>query len=321
MKTITKIPLLATSVLTVLGAAPINRGIIANGVGILSGFTSEANLDYDLSLFSSGGDANVELKVYNARTNALVVVQNYPLTLPSNESENITITLPLKNRLKDDGLKIELEFRLIKDRKRTSGIIYPYFERNYNANDYKRNPLTISGVIFNVKKSEIVTEESFYFSDTVDYLSRGDRNNIDFSEVYFNYEEGFDFNCDAVEYHIKDYANIYPHLKKTNDEIVLMMKYEQNGSTIGVSLNEKLYVNQESLDMAYVKLPGYVATRDLYLPVGKESDFANDDSYILLKGAGHSKCNISIPFTFYLYKKLLGQCYEADYCITGGILE
>ena len=97
------------------------------------------------------------------------------------------------------------------------------------------------------------------------------------------------------------------------------MRYVQNKQEIRLELEEPLYVNTETLDISSSELEGYIPSDTMYLPFGKEDLIVENDVYISITDAGYSLTDFIIPFSFYVRNKYIGECYESDYCVTGGV--
>lgn len=305
----------------IAGGVNPNNTFNINGNEFITCITGDQNYDYELSVVTPGGLLIVNTRIYNARTLSLVSSDSQNINTKSGEAKSVYITLPLYGRVKSDGVKIELNFVYNKQQITTTGIIYPYVKPNFNAKFYHQSRLELSNIFFKVTNTEIVTGEWFNFIDTLEFLSVGDRSNLDFSEISFRYPSSLAFRYDYAEFHIKDYNNIYPNLIKVNQEVVVRMKCSQKGSLITFSPNDNLYVNKDTLEMASFPKANYVATNEIYVPLGRLEDFAEDECYILLRNAGYSYSDITIPFTFFYDKNFIGECYMSDYCIVGGVLE
>lgn len=263
---------------------------------------------------------SVTLNVYNNRTESLL----YNKVISHEISSTVSyydFTIPMKNRLNSDGLKIETIHQIENISRTRSAVIYPYVKQSINALYYLHEPYVASGTFFKMKNGKFYDSESFNFENLNEYLSKSINNVLDFSSVTFNYSSKFDYRCGEIEYHIKDYNNVYPNLKKVAGEVVVGMNYSINNGEISFDIDEDMYVNHETLEMSSTMMSGYESTNRLFIPMGKEKQFEQDDSYLLIKDAGYSGTDITIPFKHYIDKKLVGECSDSDYCISGGVRE
>ena len=303
------------------GSITPKKKIACNSVTTLSHFLDSENLTQDIRVMCQGGDLTLTVKLYVASTDALVVTKTYNETLTKDVAKIISVALNTKYRLKNTGLKIEYNFNYDNRTFSTSGVIYPFSKQSVDVSYNKSSPITFNGVLLNMKQNKITTDETFDFKDTSEYLSVNEKNAIDFTEIGFLYNNLLDLPYESIEYHIKDYENIFPDIHKENNEVVVKLKAVQNGENITLDYNDDLYVNPNDNHMSSTPAADSIKSQALYLPVGKEKLFENDDSYILIKSGGYSETDFTIPLRFYLDKKFIGQCYEADYCISGGVKE
>ena len=297
------------------------RFITASSNAVLYRFDNTR--DYILPIMFSGGKGEtlrLNVRLYNYKTNALVYNKNHTATLTAKPKPTVNVDLPLTSRVPATGLKINLAFYQNEElANECSTVIYPCLEKVNDVRNYKNENYITEGHCLKFSNYVFKTAEEFNFQDTNEFIAASSDNSLDFSNITFLYSDNF--LCDQVTYRIKDYENIYPHLNKENDEIILNMSFAQNGSEISFALNEKMYVNTTTLDMSSTPIDGYVETNKLFIPVGKESLFESNETYLYLDGAGYCAEDFYIPFTFYYSKKLIGECYKSDYCIEGGIRE
>ena len=315
------------SVASVLSIAPSSTRIKAkspftlNGSDIISHFVNDQNYTYYLIAGRGNGELTITTRLYNNNTDGLVYTNTQTETLSKFNETMFSIYLQIKNRVKASGLKVEFEYQCGSYNATTSGVIYPTVSDDVSITNHKDSPIVFDGVLFRVEDNEIKTSEQFDFTDTIDYISVKNSNKINFSEIKFLYSDDLEFKAEKVEYHIKDYKNIYPSFKKIGNEVIIGLNYTVNGNEVSFYVDDKLYVNENSLEMSPTNLPEYRRTSDFYIPLGKEELFIEDESYILIRKAGYSENNIYIPLTFFYNNKYLGECYQSDYCISGGIRE
>lgn len=280
---------------------------------------SSASLDVTIKPIIST-TYNLVARFYNNVTNALLFSTSFNDEINS-QGKTYTINYPLKYHLNGNGLRFEYALSYGTKTLTWSGLLYPYSEIVINATQYKNTTYTTENRFIKVETGGVITGESFNFDNYNEYLSKNLDNSIDFSSVLINYLHKYEFHYLKAEYHIKDYNNVYPLLRKENNEVVIDMAVSNNDGELSFSINEDLYVKQDTLEMATTKLANYTKTDILYIPIGKQELLEENDSYILLKEAGYSAIDIILPLSFYFNKKIVGQCFDSDYCIEGGIRE
>ena len=311
--------LLPLSSVLVISAAPTQRIPTYNSDIALARFDNSENLTLPITIYGTIKDKQEFIvSMYNAETDAKVYTKSY-----LNPASNFDIALPIKNRVKASGLRIQIDRYIAGNLRNTSsGVIYPYKKNYINITSYRNEPYISRGNYFAISTTNVKTDEEFDFTDINEYLSTETNNILDLSQIQFRYTAfGSTFTCGDIYFNIVDYNNVFPHLNKVNNVISLKMKATQNLSKVSLSLDTQLYVNSNTLEMYLYESLDCVSTCDLYIPAGKEEDFINDDIYISIRDAGYSQTDFTIPFNYYYSKKYFGECYDSDYCIHGGIRE
>lgn len=304
-----------------LSASPHKKNFEFYSTNVLSKLTGDSNATLDLFIKPVvSGNYQVVSRLYNNAHNNLLFSNTFNEGVTSSGT-SFSVEYPLRYKLTGDGLRFDFEITFLNRVTTYSGLLYPFTNQVINVSNYKDSVYTTENRFIKVETNQVVTGESFSFADYNEYLSKKSDNTIDFSTIKFKYLNDYSFKYLKAEYHIKDYKNVYPHLKKTNGEIVLDMICIPNNGEISFSLLQIMYVNKDTLDMSNIKLPNYVITSDLYVPIGKQSLLEENDSYILIKEAGYSAVDLMFPLTFYLSKPMLGLCHDSDYCIAGGVRE
>ncbi len=230
-----------------------------------------------------------------------------------------SLTLTLNGRMSKGGVDVEINLSENDNKLNISKTLLPYKKQVINTTNYKNKSCVIEGVMFDYQTTSLVVDEIFDFKDLNEYISLKDNNALDFSSIYFSYMDGYRFSCSDVSLHIKDYKDLYPNISKSGNEIILPMKYTINSNVISFDLNQTMYVNTKTLDMSDHPLDGYQETNELFIPSGKEDDFLNNENYIYISEAGYSNSDILIPLNFYFDHHYVGECYNSDYCVHGGI--
>ena len=282
------------------------------------------NENQSMRLFFTAAGARsftLKLNAYNNKTNALTYTQNYEIQTFSTGVAIENITLPFKNRINGDGLKIEFVIIQGKEDFKYSGVLFPYVKQSINVSHYRHEPYVSQNSIIKFDANTVINDEYFDFTNLNEYLSLGAGNTLDLNNITFNVDKRLGFVADKIKLHIKDYANIFTSMNRIKNLVELNMDYTYDNGEVSLHLNEQMYVNKKTLEMSATQKEGFELTDKLYLPVGKESLFEEDEIYISISGGGYSKTDITMPFSYFFDSKEVGQCYESDYCISGGIRE
>lgn len=281
----------------------------------------DRTVPFDVVIMSdTGGTCYFEGMLYNHKTGVLQYSCSYTEDIPK-KGKIITLYYPLRYRLTSDGLRFTFTLKYGSATRVLTAVLYPLTPIEINANQYRNTTYTVDNRFFKIEMKGIVSSESYSFNNFNEYISKNIDNSIDFSTVYFNYLRNYKFIYTKAEFHIKDYNNVYPHLPKSDGEIILDMTCQDNNGEISFALDEEMYVNTSTLEMFTMNAGSLAKTNKLFIPVGKEHLLEGDECYILLKGAGYSLIDIKLPLSFYFSKKIIGQCFDSDYCIKGGVKE
>lgn len=304
-----------------LGAGPQRIPYYFTSQNVLTKLTGDKNVSLNLNITTFyASDYKIISRLYNHSTNALLFSNTFERSL-GRTSTDYTVDYPIRYKLTSNGLRFEYDITYSDKNSVFSGVVFPYTNRVINALQYKDSNYVTENAFIKVETNKVITGETFNFDDYNEYLSKAADNSIDFSTVKFYYMHNYDFNYLKAEYHIKDYNNVYPRLKHVNGEVVLNMKCTKNGNEISFKLDDTLYVKAHSLEMSSTPLSKYTETKKLYVPVKAQQLLQEDDSYILIKEAGYSCVDINLPLSYYFNKKIIGLCYDSDYCISGGVRE
>ena len=288
-------------------------------------FTGNENLSLPISFVKTSNSAyKLVFTIYNASTGNSVYTKTYKGSeIGTKLPVRFNINLPIRNRLKSDGLRLEFVHSLsaLNTLPVENGVIYPYQKQYINISAHKDEPFVFQGNYLLIKDYKVYTDEQFDFNNLNEYLSVTRDNKLELSNISFKYSSPTEFQSSGVTLNIRDYNNVFPNLKKNGNIISLKMKYTQNEDEINLQLDEQLYVNNDNFDMSTSKLANYTETDAIYIPTNKEDDLLDNDIFITMLDCGYSAVDFTIPFNFYYSKKYIGECYDSDYCIHGGIKE
>lgn len=290
----------------------------------LSKFTGEKNLTLPVTITRMFSQKyKLVVAIYNAVSGTKLYTKTYNgADIASTLPVKFDISLPIKNRLRMDGLRITFEHSLKSEiYEFEEAIIYPYQKQYVNISGYRKEPYTAKGNCLKIVDYKVYTDEMFNFTNLNEYLTVESNNRLDFSSVVFKYDSPDPFSCSHITLNIKDYNNVFPYLQSNNQMVTLKMKYTQIGDDVYLDLDEKLYVNKYTLEVARDPMSNFVETNNLFIPTNKEDDFMGDEVEIKMLDVGYSELDFTMPFNFYFSKKYIGECYESDYCVHGGIKE
>lgn len=100
---------------------------------------------------------------------------------------------------------------------------------------------------------------------------------------------------------------------------IVYTKLTKNGSKIDISFQNILYVEPKQLTMSFVPLPGYKSTKYFYLPVNKMDEIYGMELAFEIKNIGYNKTTIRWNMTYEPTTHKVGNCYDSEYCVVGGV--
>ena len=289
---------------------------------VLSNFTNK-----DQFLYLSFKDVlfptyQFEMQFLDIETNEVVFdkVVKYNELSSGSYPKAYDFLMPFEQYFTNKGLKINLSHKLLHNQSlQTSAVIYPSKKEEVNVSGYRNNRYVREGDYLSVVDACLCSKEEFDFTDLNEYLAIGKSNKLDLSNIKFKYLCPHPFYSEDIYLTIRDFNNVFPQLKNSNNEIVLKMNYIQENDEISLVLDTKLYVNKETYEMSFEKGEKYIEVNTLFIQNGKEKYLMDDEAFISIKNAGYSETDFKIPFSFAFTNKYLGECYDSDYCITGGV--
>ena len=312
---------LITPLLTGVGTLPEKNYSVVSNIIARPTNTSDQTLTLCFSTDFFAYIIELVVRAYNHKNNTLLYKETYTVRVSGTTEQSLDVTIPLAGKLNGNGLRIEFECTSKGDKKTSAAVLYPYIKKTINVKNYRHERYEYNNVLLKFDNHKFYTDEYIDFTNLNEYLALKEGNILDLSNISFKYDKNIGFECGTATLHIKDYKNVFSEIDKTNNEIVFDMKANTKEDEIFLTLDEELYVNEKTLEISKIFKKGCVATDSIYIPVGKELLFEEDEIYITIDDAGYSQTDIVMPFNYFFSNREIGQCYESDYCISGGIRE
>ena len=263
--------------------------------------------------FKSGSERTYDSKVelYNAVSGTMYGRSTFTVS----EDFGDPVRIFARGRVGTDGLRYVFTFNSTT----ISFLINPIVPVELNANAHKRDIVTFNNCCIGLYLSRPISTESYDFSDTLDYVTVNENNIVDFSEVCFEYDR-FEYLVYSSSYlEVVDYEGIYSFRDQNNIVRFPLAPYVNEGK-IYFRQKSQMYVNSNTLEMLPISFIGYQSTNNIYVPIGREIDFENNELKLVIENCGFSKSKVVIPLNFFSTGKLFGACHESDYCVEGGIV-
>ena len=259
----------------------------------------------------TGETTSGTLKCYYLANENMFASYSFQITSSYTECTNI----PAKGRIAAEGVRYDFAFGIT----RPSFTIYPPNRMTLNSKALLNETVTFDNCCIGLQSNTKITSETYDFRGVNEYITVDGENRIDITTVQFGYNRGSYFKHKNAYLEILDYQDIYSGISKVDHRFTIPLSINKSASKIGFRLNSNLYVNLNTLEMSDIYHDNYVETGDFYIPIGKEKQFEQNEVNIVIEEAGFSCNKVIIPLSYFASSKLFGACYEAEYCIEGGI--
>ena len=263
--------------------------------------------------FKSGSERTYDGKVelYNAVSGTMYGRSSFTVE----EDFGDPVRIFARGRVGTDGLRYVFTF----NQTTIAFLINPIVSVELNANAHKRDKVTFNNCCIGIYASRAISSESYDLSDTLDYVTVNENNIVDFSEVCFEYDRSDYLVYSSSYLEVVDYEGVYS-FRDQNNIVRFSLTPVVNDGKIYFRQNSQMYVNSNTLEMSPIARVGYQNTNSIYVPIGREIDFENNDLKLVIEDCGFSKSKVVIPLNFFSTSKLFGACHESDYCVEGGIV-
>ena len=229
-----------------------------------------------------------------------------------------------------NGANIEFEFKLYNPNN-TCLLNYYYHmvrpsQKTIKSSEYVGQTYHIDGYTFTIKDYDLITYEEVDFKNSsFTYYIDEDRS-LNISEISLNYKSAYTLhNLDDNNYlfiydpdkHFSNFRNYYGFIR-----IPIYAYQSQDKKHINVGM-KIMYYDPVTLDMSEKQLSGYEPTDKFYVKRGDEEYFASSHNHLTLYWILLSRIAIDINTLHFetFEENFVGLCGSSTYCISGGIKE
>ena len=288
--------------------------------------------DVTARFYLVGGDTfrfNISFTFSYNETHAIYSTSTYSLSALFNGKNYFDYVLPIKNRMRLNGITIDvsLEGTLNNGSDSFSIVLYPTTTETIYSYNYRNNTYSIQNRVFKITRNKVYSKEQVNFKDTIDYITNSRVNALEIDEISFKYTSNFSLRNLSANHYIsfEDEKEIFPNISTSSDKANFPIKIKQTNSDISLSYNfnyyfdDKTYIMYESNPSSLgikAKEVDRVYAGDKYL-----KDLELVDINIILNNVLLSGTTIIIPIQFLKDKNRVGYCNNSNNCIVGGIRE
>lgn len=322
-----KIGLLACSFLTCgvsLGATTVQRYYL-DYFYITNVHLDASNEPKYFGKLSSNGSVTrklINFYVYNSKYKTGTSVKNIR---PSDETGIVSGTFTSKLFMTNEENLVKIFFT-DSDKKRTEHTFSVYYDDTYPTISVDQ----LETASYEKANVPAYSKEAGYFMATNKYLFNNwyDINDITiynkFDVGMFTFEEKIQDLSIPSSYYQFDLGipAIYGlFVDQTNEEytknlVVLNLKFvEKENYVYQMALNQDVYVNPYTYEMARSQLPGFVQTKYIYLPKNGFSNLRRLSFKVLGEKLGTMRLNFRYDFSIQAFRSRIGNCVSSEYCI------
>ena len=215
----------------------------------------------------------------------------------------------------------------IKDRDTSTNLfdrstdIYAATQEELYVNAMSQKSKNYPYLTFKITNSSPVRySDALGFSQTLDFIDVDYYYKLDLSSFSFLYR-GNGLMYDSAEIIFNDLNNVFKNHSKEGDGLIHipLTLYLENTTDVKAKLARGYYVKPKTLEISDMRLTSYIPTNYFFFPINKLEQMNNYSFLIRIMGIGYNKTNIRLSLDYDVSRRLLGNCYNSEYCIVGGI--
>ena len=319
--------LIATSLLAALlvDGSVVNSGTVklvyTDMIGPFKEFDEDTSIKFYYSMSSTLSPIYEELRCYDASTGA-----SYSKVTKSQHYANAGITaiefpVYLSKYFSSNGLKFE--FIIYKNGiviSRSDAKIYPMEQKSINVTKDKVKSLVSKNVAFKIEENNLITyHDDFNFTGFKDYVDAENYHSLDLrGYTFLSNQKNLNYGDASVTF--ADPRKAFKYLSHDNNgKIKIKLGITEDNEKKGFKVIDNIYVNPYTLDIATYQISEGIKTNKIYLPVNKKKEFLGETFDIVLTNCGLNKYNFIFQITYDVFRDLVGNCSNSDYCIKGTV--
>ena len=272
-------------------------------------------------------NARNRLWVYNSSGRIAYEKISQEITITPYKKESVTITLPTREYLSENGMHCKLflvDSEASKIYVEKDFTIYPV--ESVPECDLSKNKVTTYASLptqITLKKENVSSDVITYnFSALTDYFKIDNYYRLSISLLKFSISSGIRITDENSYIYLKNPAECFSSLMNNEGEVKIPINIKQSTSTTKyIEFSDTFYVEPSSLKMSLTPKIGYVQTKYFYFPINKLQDVLKQKFIFKLNNVGskYSRVNITFAVDFNTEINLIGDCSNSEYCLVGGV--
>ena len=191
-----------------------------------------------------------------------------------------------------------------------------------NGNPHLGDYWTSEVLAFKIVDSEIVPyRDILSLQDTLDFFAVDNYYRLDLKCIVFSFTS-YSKSYGKAEISFEDEHNVFPLVEKDENDVIhldLIVNMDDM-PTISLQYKKGFYVNPKNLEMSSTYQSGYKPTNYFYFPVNKLTDIVDYKFNLRIEELGLNESTFLLTLDYDTTQRLIGRCYQSDYCVTGGVV-
>lgn len=319
--------LIATSLLAALliDGSVVNSGsvklVYTDMIGPFKEFDEDTKIKLYYRLTSTLSSIYEELRCYNASTGAAYSKTTKKQHYASTGTTVIEFPVSLSKYFSSSGLKFEfIIYQSGTVISRSDATIFPMEQKSINVTKDKIKSLVSKDVAFKIENNSLITyHDDFNFTGFKDYVDADNYHSLDFrGNTFLSNQKNLSYSSASVAF--TDPKKVFKYLSHDNSgKINIKLNLTEDNEKKGFKVIDNIYVNPYTLDIATYQIPEGIKTNKIYFPVNKKNEFLGETFDIVLSNCGLNKYNLIFQITYDVFRDLVGNCSNSDYCIKGNV--
>lgn len=317
--------LIATSLLAALlvDGAVTNTNVIrtvnSDMIGPFKEFDEDTKIKFSYRLNHNLDKVYEELRCFNATTGDAYSKSTRTIHYTGTGTVSFEFPVALSKYFSSNGIKFQLT--IYSDNiviSRSIASIYPIEEKDIHVTRDKIKSLVSKDVAFKIDNSNMITyRDDFNFTGFKEYVDADNYHSLDFrGNTFLCNQENLNYGSASLAF--IDQKRVFKYLSHdSNGKINIKLVVAENKEKKGFSVLDNIFVNPYTLDIATYKIPEGIKINKIYFPVNKKIEFLGKTFSIVLSKCGLNKYNLIFDITYDVFRDLVGNCSNSDYCIKG----
>lgn len=298
------------------------KSVSTEMIGPFKEFDEDTTIKFTYQLSSSLSSVHEELTYSNAKTGKAYGHSTLTTHYGSTGVTTVQFPVSLSKFFSTEGLKFK--FTIFSNSSVISNSevsIYPMEQKTINATGDRIKSLVSKDVAFRIENNKVITfHDDFNFVGFKDYIDADNYYSLDLRGNTFLYNNK-ELNYSSASLEFNDPKKIFKYLSHdSKGRVKINLSLTNDNEKKGLKLKDTYYVNPVTLEVSRYKIFDSIKCNMFYFPINHKREFLGASFNITIADCGLNKYNLIFPITYDIYRNLIGNCYDSDYCVKGTIV-